>query len=183
MIGFSFDSMATYFGERNPITFGPAARGLFNPANLLFAAFRSGHGYGEGIAFKVTIIPRIGWQANVYFLLLLLRNRGVAVELRLCGQLNPLGGVGAAVDIVAGMIDEPGLLEFIERAGNGFVLFNDLFKVNGLIAELPEMMLRVMLIAVGEKVEEPHQPFFTGFLGVFGNGPEDLLGRIAFEIP
>ena len=116
-------------------------------------------------------------------MLLLLGDRGFDEQIRLCGQFYPLRRIGAAIDIMTGMVDESRLLEFIERAGNGFVFFNELYKVDRLVAELPEMMLRIMLIAVGEKVKETHQPFFTGFLGVFRNGPEYLFSRIAFKIP
>ena len=133
--------------------------------------------------FKVTNFPGIGWLRNVYFLLLLLGNRGFDKKVRSCGQFYPLGGIGAAIDIVAGMVDESRFLEFFERAGNGLVFFNKLFQVDRLVAELPEMMLRIVLITVGKKMKETHQPFFTGFFGVFRNGPEYLFGRITFEIP
>ena len=133
--------------------------------------------------FKVTNFPEIGWPGSVYFLLLLLRDRGFDQEIGLHGQFYPLSGIGAAINIVAGVVDESGFLKFIERAGNGLVFFNKLFKIDGLVAELPEMMLRIVLIAVGKKMKETHQPFFTGFFGMLRNGPEYLLGRITFEIP
>ena len=133
--------------------------------------------------FKVTNFPEIGWPGSVYFLLLLLRDGGFDHEIGFLGQFYPLGGVGTAIDIMAGMVDESRFLEFFERIWNGLVFFNKLFKVDGLVAELPEMMFRIVLIAVGKKMKETHQPFFTGFFGVFRNGPEYLFGRIAFEIP
>src|SRR5258708_4216356 len=134
MIGFSFDSMASYFGETK--------------------YFTSGHGCRKGNVFKVTNFPEIGWPGDVYFLLLLLRDRGFDQEIGLHGQFYPLAGVGAAINIVAGMVDECRFLESFERTGNGLIFFNKLFKIDGLVAELPEMMFRIVLIAVGKKMKE-----------------------------
>ena len=92
------------------------------------------------------------------------------------GESNPLAGPGATVEVVSGVVDPPGLKEFVDRGRGGFTFFDNFFNVDRLIAKLPEMMFGIVLIAVSKELELPHQPFLTGFIGVFGNSPEQLFG-------
>jgi len=62
--------------------------------------------------------------------------------------------VGAAIDIMFGDIDYLFFQEVVEWRWDGLFFFNEFFKVHGLIAKLPEMVFRVVLIAVGEKLKQ-----------------------------
>ena len=92
------------------------------------------------------------------------------------GEPYALPGPRAAVDIMSGIVNPFSLEELVDRGRGGFAFFNHFFHIDRLIAKLPEMMFRIVLIAVGEKLELPHQPFLTGLIGVFGYSPEQLFG-------
>ena len=62
-----------------------------------------------------------------------------------------------------GVVDKFCLEELLDRGRDRLVFFNNFFNVHGLIAELPEMMFGIMLITVGKKLEQSHQPFFPTF--------------------
>jgi hypothetical protein len=94
----------------------------------------------------------------------------------LYGELYALVRPCATVYIVRGVIDPPGLEEFVDRGWNGFVFLDDFFNVDRLITKLPEMMFGIMLIAISEELELSHQPFLAGLIGVFGYSPEQLFG-------
>jgi hypothetical protein len=77
---------------------------------------------------------------------------------------------------VGRVVDPSGLKELINGGRGGLAFFNNFFDIDRLIAELPEMVFGIVLIAVGEELELAHQPFLPGLIGVFGNSPEELFG-------
>ena len=62
-------------------------------------------------------------------------------------------GPGAAIDVMAGVVDPFCLKELIDGGRNRLIFFNNFFYIHGLIAELPEMMFSIVLITVGEELE------------------------------
>lgn len=71
----------------------------------------------------------------------------------MCGQLYPLPGIGATIDIMPGVVDPLGFLQFFDGGWEGFVFFEEFFEIDGLIAELPEMVFGIVLIAICKEVE------------------------------
>jgi len=69
----------------------------------------------------------------------------------LFGQFYPLLGIGAAIDIMFGVVDPFRLEEFIEGGRYRLSFINNLFEIDGLVAELPEVMFGIVLVAVGKK--------------------------------
>ena len=74
-----------------------------------------------------------------------------------------------------GDIDYSFFHKAVQWGWEGLIFFNKLFEVHGLIAELPEMMFRVVLIPVGEELKKAQEPFFAGLRGMLGNSPQDLF--------
>jgi hypothetical protein len=68
-------------------------------------------------------------------------------------QFDALAGISTAIGIVGGVVNPSGLDQLFDGRRRRLAFFNDFINIYGLIAELPEMMLGVVLIAISEKLE------------------------------
>ncbi len=121
--------------------------------------------------------------AGIKIVSLLLQVYGINGILLPGGQLNPLLGMGAAVNIMMWVINKPGSDRQILHLR--YVMGKQLRAVQyyRMVAKLPEVMLRIVLIPVTVIREQSHHPFLTLFVGILRDAFEDLLGSSVLEFP
>lgn len=64
-----------------------------------------------------------------------------------------MSGIGATVYVVLRKVHNFLLHKTPERCRESLVIFNKFFEVDGLITKLPEVMVSIVLITIGEELE------------------------------